>query len=329
MTETELAEKIKTSDMYELACKTNAKMDLDSDEKDIVAQLDAHFKEVGERGEDEQHEIAAFVQKVTNRELTEAPDDLLDTIVDRGQLNDGDDFVNVVAPKNTLVAYETAKGGSVNRSHLDVSVLTPTWKNRQIETDISYADLKRNGWKTVATLTEYASAAFKNYMFKDFFLALSNAIASGADNYLNVGGSAITQAAADAIQLYVSERDDTNGVIVGYSKYIQQISKLDGFNSQEMLNEIHRTGRLGMYQGVSLYPISSAKKLGSNEKIFVDNRVFGIAGKIGVLNTQGDVTVYEDQNHSKESTHITFKNFTYGYAFNDDALENVIVAALS
>ena len=34
-------------DMYELACKTNDKVALNSEEKDLTAELDAAFKEIG------------------------------------------------------------------------------------------------------------------------------------------------------------------------------------------------------------------------------------------------------------------------------------------
>ena len=37
-----------------------------------------------------------------------------------------------MTPKNTLVAYPAAPGGNVDRSFLDISVLQPVWKNRQV-----------------------------------------------------------------------------------------------------------------------------------------------------------------------------------------------------
>ena len=87
-------------------------------------------------------------------------------------------------------------------------------------------------------------------------------VSLGAENFITVGGAAMTQAAADALALYVNDRADGDGVIVGKSAYIQQMSKLNGFASDEMKNEVHRTGRLGSYDGCEMFPISSAKKLG-------------------------------------------------------------------
>lgn len=330
MTDIEIAELIKDTNMYEIAHKTEYNMELNNSEEQVVAQLDSHFKAIGATGADASHEVAAFVQKVVNEEIYNTPDELLDLIFDRDTIGDFDDFEEVTTPKNTLIAYEAARGGNVPRSFLDISVLTPTWKNRQIETEISYADLEKNGWKSVATLTDYAVAACKNTMFKDIFTAIDSAIASGSANYLSVGGTTMSQSAADWMSLYIQDRTEgAAGAIVGRSKYIQQMSKLTGFVSDEMRNEVHRTGKLGVYDSVPLVPISSAKKLGDGTGLISDNVVYGIAGKIGSLNMKGEVKIYEDLDNSKEKVVLRIKNFTYGYAFNDTALDKVCRAVLS
>lgn len=328
MTNIELSEVIKNTDMYELACKTNAKIDLSDTEKELCSNLNEHFKQIGETGCDANHEIASFVQKVINQEIYDEPDELLDQLFDRGTIGEFDDFEAYSDPKNTLVSYEAAKGGNVDRSYLDITVVKPTYKNRQIETDISYADLRKNGWKTVAKITEYAMAEFKNAMFADIFAKINAMITSGAGNYLACAGTTPTQAEMDKIALYVNDRS-SDGVIVALSKYIQAASKLSGFNSEEMLNEIHRTGRLGMYDGVSMYPISGAKKLGNGNLLLQDKRIFGVAGKIGTLQMKGDVNVYQDMNNNAETVHLMFKNFTYGFAFNDTSLDKVFMAVLN
>ena len=329
MTKIELSEAIKSVDMYELACKTNARMDFSETEEDIVANLDAHFKAIGAAGHDPQHEIASFIQKVINRELYDEPDELLDRLFERGTIGEFDDFEATVEPKNTLVAYEAAKGGNVDRSYLDVTSIAPTWKNFQIETDISYADIAKNGWKTVAKLTEYAMATFRNAQFAVVFEAINSMITSGAENYIAISGTMPTQAEADAIALYVNDRGEGDGVIVSLSKYVQAMSKLNGFASDEMKNEVHRTGKLGSYDGVEMYPISGAKKLGDGTPLLQDKRIFGIAGKIGTLNMKGDVKVYQDSNNNTEKFHIMFKDFTFGFAFNDRVLENVCMGVIA
>lgn len=327
MAEFEIAELIRETDMYELACKTNSKMELSEMEECARQKLDAYFKEVGARGVDANHEIAAFINKVVNEEIYNAPDELLDYLFDQETIGEFDDYEAITNPKNTLIAYDAAYGGNVPRSFLDVTVLKPTWRNRQIETDISYTDLKRNGWKTVALVTEYAVAAFKNTMFKDIFDVIDQAIADGAENYIKIEATLPTQAAADAIALYLQDRE--GGTIVARSKYVQAISKLKGFESEDMKNEVHRTGRLGMYDGCDLVPISSAKKLGNGEGLIMDKRIFGICGKIGTLNKKGEIVTYQEEDNHKEVIHLMFKHFTYGYAFNNTTLENVVKAVLN
>ena len=324
---TEIAELVKANNMYEIACKTSRDLAMSEDEKTIASGLDTYFKKVGETGNDSQQEIAAFVKKVVNEELYEAPDELLDAIFDRDDIGEFDDLDLLVEPKNTLIAYAAAKEGNVPRSYIDARFLTPTWANKQVETELKMAELRRNGWKSVAKLTEFAVQALKNSMFKDIFTAIDNAITTGS-NYLLVSGSAVTQAAMDAMALYVNDRSD-NGYIVSLSKYIQQASKLTGYLSQEMLNEIHRTGRMGVFDGVSLVPISSAAKLGDNSLLIPDKRMFGIAAKIGVLSMKGEVRVLEETNINTETIHLKFADFTFGYAFKESAIENVFKVAFS
>ena len=324
----DIAEAIRNTNMYELAQKTNSGVALSEDDALVVAQLDEHFKEIGRTGHDKDHEIASFITKVVNEEFSNTTDDILDRIFDRGTIGANDDFEMVVDPENTLVAHEAAFGGNVPKSYVDTTVMNPKWKNRQIESEITYADLERNGWKSVAKLTEYAIAAFRNAMFADIFADLDAAIAAGADNYITVGAATMTQAAADAVALYVNDWDEGDGVILGYAKYIQQISKLTGYNSNSMLDDINRYGRLAMYDGVDLYPISQVRKQGDGTGLFIDKRVFGVAGKIGVLNQRGEVKVYETPNNNEEKIHLKFANFTYGWAFSDEAAKKVIKAVL-
>ena len=326
--EFEIASLAKDVDMYGLAYKTNRGMVLTAEESEARKDLDSYFKEVGRRGVDANCEIAAFTQEVINEEIYNTPDELLDMMFDQGDVGEFDDYELYTEPKNTLIAYEAAPGGNVERSFLDISLLKPTWKNRQIETDVTLAELERNGWKTVSKISEFAVSAFKNTMFSDLFSIIDAAIATGAENCITESGTTPTQASVDAAALYVQDRTDS-GLFVARSKYIQAISKFPGFHSQEMLNELNKSGHLGKYDGIDLYPISSAKKLGDGSHLIMDKRIFGIAGKIGRLNMKGAIKTYQDTDNNKEKIHLMFKNFTYGFAFNKDTLENVVKITLA
>ena len=158
-------------------------------------------------------------------------------------------------------------------------------------------------------------------MFYDIFSVVDSAIADGAENYINETGSMPSQATMDAMALYLNDRGA--GTVVALSKYVQAISKLNGYHSEEMLNEIHRTGRMGMYDGVALHPISAAKRQGNGSLLIPDKRIFGIAGKIGSLDMKGEVHTYETENNNKETIDLKIADFTYGFAFNKESLENV------
>ena len=240
---------------------------------------------------------------------------------DRGNIGEFDDYEVTKTPKNTLEAHDAVIGGNVDKSYIDFEILKPTWKHAQVESQISYADLRRSGWKTVALLTEYAQKALENKMFYDIFSVVDAAIAQGAENCIVEAGATPSQATMDALALYLNDRN--GGSVVALSKYIQAASKLKGYESNEMLNEIHRTGRLGMYDGVGMYPISGAKKRGNGELLIQDKRMYGIAGKVGALDMKGEVRTYETENNNKETIDLKITGFTYGYSFNKDSLENI------
>lgn len=331
MTLHEIAEVSKDISTYELAAKTiDPKLTMNDTEKEVAEHLDEWARKIGETGHDPNHEIAAFVTRTVNQEFYDAPDELLDQIFERGSIGEFDDYEAQVMPvKNTLLAYEAAKGGNVPKSYLDYSYLKPTWKNRQVETGISFRDLRRNGWKSVALMTEYATKALTNAMFYDIFSVLDAAIASGAENFLNETGATPSQATMDALALYINDRADGAGVAIALSKYIQAASKLNGFVSEEMKNEVHRVGRLGTYDGVTLRGISSAQRQGNGSLLIPDKRIYGIAGKVGTLDMKGEVHTYETEETNKEVIDIKVADFTYGYSFNKDTLENVFKVVLA
>lgn len=319
---TEIAEAIKATNMYELATKTLRKVQLDSAEKEIVATLDKWAREIGKTGHDKNHEIAAFVQRVVEEEFDQSYAEILDRIFDRGSVGEFDVYEAYRMPKNTLKAIEAAQGGNVDRSFLDISMMTPVYRNLQVESDISFADLRRNGWKTVALISEYAVEALQNAMFADIFGRIDAGIASGAANYITEATTKVTAASADALALYLLDLNKGDSVIVGLSKYIQQMSKLTGFDSDAMRNEVHTNGFLGVYDSIPMLPVSSTNTLNNDgiTKLIPDNRVFGVAGKIGTLDMKGDVHTYEEEDINNERIHIKIADFTYGYAFNDTAL---------
>ena len=303
--------------MFDIAQKVEYRLPLTNEEKEVSSLCDAWVKEVAEKG-DSDREIAAFIKKTVQEEVYNAPDELLDAIFERGTVGEFDDYEVTKDPKNTLVAHEAAKGGTVDRSWIDFSAIKPTWKNRQVETDISYVDMRKNGFKSVATLTNYALEALRNAQFYDIFSMVDAAI-TGGDQAIVESTNAPTQTSMDKLSLYLTDRDP-NAVAVTLTKYAQAIGRMSGFAqymSEDMKNEFNRYGLVRFFDGVRVAGISSAKKLGNGNLLIPDKRIFGVAGKIGTLDMKGDIHVYEDFDNSNDRLVIRVKDFTYGFAITD------------
>ena len=304
--------------MFDVAEKVEYKRNLTNEEKEVFEISDAWAREIGKTGNDKDHEIAAFVNKVVNEEIYNAPDELLDSMFDRGSIGEFDDEEFVKTPKNTLEAHEAAKGGTVDRSYIDFTAIKPITKNRQIETDLSYVDLRKNGFKSVATLTTYAKEALQNALFYDVFSMIDNAIVGG-EQLVTAGGKVPTQTAVDAFNLYLLDRDPA-AVAVCLSKYAQALGRMDGrsqYMSNAMKDEFNRYGLVNFIDGVRIASISGAKKLASGEKLIPDKKIFGIAGKIGTLDQKGDIRVYETMDNNAEKVNVKLTGFEYGYCITD------------
>ena len=298
--------------MFDVAEKVEYKRNLTNEEKEVFEISDAWAREIGKTGNDKDCEIAAFVNKVVNEEIYNAPDELLDSMFDRGSIGEFDDEEFIKTPKNTLEAHEAAKGGTVDRSYIDFTAIKPITKNRQIETDLSYVDLRKNGFKSVATITTYAKEALQNALFYDVFSMIDNAIIGG-EQLVTAGGKVPTQTAVDAFNLYLLDRDPA-AVAVCLSKYAQALGRMDGrsqYMSNAMKDEFNRYGLVNFIDGVRIASISGAKKTGKGQLMLPDLRIFGVAGKIGALDMKGELHTYEDMDNSNEKVIIRVKDFTY------------------
>lgn len=302
----------KPGTMFEVAEKVEYKQNLTSEEKEVYEISDAWAREIGKTGTDKGNEIAAFVNKVVNEEIYNAPDELLDSMFDRGSIGEFDDEEFTKNPKNTLEAHEAAKGGTVDRSWIDFSAVKPITKNRQIETDLSYVDLRKNGFRSIATLTTFAKEALQNALFYDVFTMIDNALVGG-EQVIAAGGKVPTQAAIDAFNLYLLDRDPA-AVAVCLSKYAQAMGRMEGrsqYMSSSMKDEFNRYGLVNFIDGVRIASISGARKTGKGQLMIPDQRIFGVAGKIGALDMKGELHTYEDMDNSNEKVIIRVKDFTY------------------
>lgn len=316
------------SKVYEIAEKVYHNLQLTNEDKEVASMLDAWAKEIGRKGRDNDFEISEFVRKTIQEEVYNTPDELLDTMFDRGAVGEFDDTQYDVVGKNTFLAYESADGSVVDKSFIDYRALNPSYKKFQVATQLTFTDLRKNGFKSIATLTTYAKEALQNKLFNDVFTQIDTALVSG-DNVFSATGALPTATEMDALELYLLDRD-TNAVAVGLSKYIQAVQKLANYNqymSEGMKTEFNRYGIIPYYQGLRLAQISGAKKQGDGTLLIPDKRIFGVAGKIGNLDMRGEVNVYQNMDVQNETIDLYVKDFEYGVAITKP--ENVAKIKMS
>ena len=237
---------------------------------------------------------------------------------DKDSIGEFDDYEIEKTPKNTLVAYDAAKGGNVNKSYIDGSILKPTWKHGQVETELSYAQLRRGGFKSIAQLSVFAKEALDNKKIKDAFTALDKAIVGG-EQVINVTGgvSALTVANMDALSLYIMDMLDSGDTAFafGLNKYAQKIAQLQGANSfmsDNMKDAYNRYGLAKEYNGLLIGGFSGQKKASDGELLVPDKRIFGVSGKIGTICDRGDLRVYQTMDNNKEKVSLKFTGYEYG-----------------
>lgn len=306
------------SSVFDIAEKVTYNRNLTAEEKEVYEISDAFAREVGRTGKDRDCEIAAFVQKTIDEELYNAPDELLDTLFTRGTMGEFDQVEYEETVKNTLEVHEASKGGTVDRSWLDVSFVHPFTKNYQVETDLSYVDLRKNGFKAISNLTVAMTEALKNKLFFDVFSIVDGAIVGG-DQLIAAGGAVPTQAAWDQFSLYLLDRDATNSVAVCLSKYAQSLGRMSGrsqYMSDSMKDEFNRYGLVNFADGVRIASISGAHKTGRGELLLPDKRIFGCAGAIGALDMVGETHVYQNEDNYNEKIILQAKDFTASVAIN-------------
>ena len=318
-TKIEIAELMeKNGTMYDWAEKVNRGASLTAEENEISQVVDAWAKEIGTKGKDNDNEIAEFIIKTITDPVYNKPDALIEKMFEMDSIGEFDDYVINKTPKNTLVAYESAKGGNVYKSYIDTSALTPTWKHAQVETEISYTQLRRGGFKSIANMAVFAKEALDNKKIKDVFSALDTAIAGGEQVFEVTGGeSALTKTVLDKLSLYVLDHlaDGDTGIMFGLNKYAQAIANMSGYTSymsSTMKDDYNRYGLVKEYGGCLIGGFSGARKAADGELLIPDRRIFGISGIIGTLCDRGELRVYETLDNNRERVSLKFTGYEYG-----------------
>lgn len=315
MLRNEIAEIMNTDgSVFEIASNTKYGISLNSEQKDIAEVIDAWAKSIGEKGADPECELSAFITKTLEPVIYDLPDALIDELFERGSIDEFDDVHGLINPKNTLKAYDATKGGSVPKSYIDYTEIAPVWKSKQVETEIGYTQLRKNGFKTVANLATFAEETLKNNLYHDAMAYLDTLITSTlTEQYFTTTGS-LTQASIDQMTLYLLEHG-VNPFILGRTKYAQQIARMTGqatFMSDEMKNNFNRYGLVNFIDGVRVAHIASTVEA-NGQPALPDGKLFGIAGKIGELDMKGTLRMYETFDNTAEKVDIKLTGFEYGF----------------
>ena len=314
MLKNEIAEIMESDLVFETASKTKYNLSLTAEQKEVAEVVDRWAKQIGERGSDPEHELSAFITKTITPVVYDTPDALIDSLFDRGAIGEFDDEYGLVNPKNTLKAYDATVGGSVPKSYIDYSEIRPIWKSKQIETEISYTQLRKNGFKTVANLATYCEETLKNCLFHDAINYLDTLITSSMSGQYFTATGSLTQTGIDQITLYLLERG-ANPFILGRTKYAQQIARMTNqvsFMSSEMKNDFNRYGLVNFIDGVRVAHIPSVVEA-NGQPVLPDGKVFGIADKIGTLDMKGSLRMYETFDNTAEKVDIKLTGFEYGF----------------
>ena len=76
-----------------------------------------------------------------------------------------------------------------------------------------------------------------------------------------------------------------------------------------------------------MFGYTGQRKMANGELIVPDKRVFGVAGKIGNIQTRGEARVLEDEDINREMVHLKVTGYTFGWTITDIAKAAKIVMA--
>ncbi|MGG1664525.1 hypothetical protein [Brevibacillus sp. NRS-1366] len=314
---TEIASAMQEKNIIEVSerAKNNT---LDSSDKEMIEVLDVFAKEVGTSGKssDNNFLVSELIKRTVEPLVFQPETSILSDIFNMGSIGEFDEAMYTGLPRNTITVHDATRGGNVPKSYVDPGVFLPVKHALQVETELNYSDLRRNGWKSIAKMTELTREAFEQEMFYRLFAGVDAALDNVSDVQNIDSGSALTQANAEVLARYLRDMSEGNPFMVGLSKYVDPIARLNGYEtylSDELKNELNRVGRLAMFDGVRLSSIPTAKKTAKGNTLVPDKRIFGIAGIIGDAQMRGEMRYYETYDNNAEKVDLKFTGYDFEY----------------
>lgn len=265
-------------------------------------------------------ELSAYLKRVVEEEIYNEPSELLDRMFTTGSIGEFDDYTSVGTWKNNLLAHESSiRGGSVDKSYVDFNRSAMITKQLQIDTEIKYDDLRRDGALTIAQLTLYAIEALQNKKFQAIFSHINGLLLAG-DNVFDATGG-LTVQLMDDFAGYVTDQSSTGDTLItGLSTDLRGIKNMPGYTeflSNEMKSALNMgTGILNVYNSVPLAQISAGKKLKDGSTLIPKKTIFGFSDKIGQCDMRGELKVYQDTNNKKEVIELKFTGYDFIFAID-------------
>lgn len=314
---TEVASAVAEKNIIELSEKVKSNT-LEASDREAIEIIDNFAKEIGNSGKTSENTslVSELIKKTVEPMLFQADSSILYNIFDMGNVGEFDENKYSGLAKNTIKVYDATRGGNVPKSYVDPGLFTPIKVSLQAETELNYADLRKNGWKSISKMTELTREAFEQEMFYRLFAGIDATLDSITGDQNIDTGSALTPANVDVHARYLRDMSEGNPFMVGLSKYIDPIAKMTGYEtylSDELKNELNRVGRLAMFEGVTLSSIPTARKTAKGQTLVPDKRIFGVAGKIGEANIRGELRMYETYDNNAEKVSLKFTGYDFDY----------------
>lgn len=307
--------------IFEWAERVHYGRKLTEEDMEISEVMDSFAKEIGNTGRDKDMVLSAFIKKVVTPDVWSVDDSLISNMFNIGTVGEFDEKIYNKIPKNTLKVYDAVRGGNVPKSYLNAGLFTPQHFGLQVETVVKFSDLRRNGFKSIAQMIIFAEEALNNQKYFKLLSAVNTAIsASGITGQVTaMSDGNLTKAGLDALVLYL-QQFESNPNLLGSTKYTSQIADMTGFNqymSDDMKNELNRTGLIPTYRGANITGVPENRKTGNGETIVPIKTIMGVAGKIGDLDMRGEMRVYQEENINTEEVHIKITGFDVDYVIYD------------
>lgn len=300
--------------LFDWADKVVRKVELSEEDKSISQAVDVWAKKIG-NGEQSAYELSQFITKIVEPEVYNPDSEILSAMFTQGSMGEFDSVNVVESPKNNLLVHESAaRSGNVDKSYIDFSRGQSFRTHLQLETEIRMSDLRQNGYKSIANLTNMAIESLNNKKFNSIFNNIDTIITVPSAQGFQVTGG-LNMAVMDEATGYLVDRG-TNPILLGLSTDLRGINRMDGyetFYSENMKNALNMNSTLALYNGVKLGSVNASHLLADGSTLLPKKKLFGIADTIGEMTTIGSLRTLQTPDNSREVIGLKFTGFEFMY----------------